>query len=347
MGIQINGNTNNINAGIGSLSIDDIRELDITGVATASNFKTGVSNLHDVGLTLSGGQLDVGSNIKLGNAGVVTATSYRGDGSQLTGISAGTTINGNVNNRVLTATGNANEIDAEGNLTFGGDILAIQSTQQALGARFTNTGNEYTNLQFSAARTSANAALGIINAKWNNNHEVAAIYMSAGDDTTNKDNGQIRFYTSPDSGTGIQNRMTISPEGYVTKPNQPNFLTGGYSSQLSANNYNYIIINSAYFNVANCYNGSNGRFTAPVDGYYFFYGAYTGSNSVAGPVMGLHKNGGSHQGELLNYYCTYDGSTLQQVKYLSTGDYVNWSMRDWNSHTPHPWSTWWGGYLLH
>ena len=34
MGIQINGNTNNINAGIGSLSIEDINELDIVGVAT-------------------------------------------------------------------------------------------------------------------------------------------------------------------------------------------------------------------------------------------------------------------------------------------------------------------------
>ena len=77
MGIQINGNTNNINAGIGSLSIEDIRELDIIGVATASNFKTGVSNLHSVGLTLSGGQLDVGSNIKIGTAGVITATSLR------------------------------------------------------------------------------------------------------------------------------------------------------------------------------------------------------------------------------------------------------------------------------
>ena len=55
MGIQINGNTNNINAGIGSLSIEDINELDIIGVATASNFKTGISNLHDVGLTLTGG----------------------------------------------------------------------------------------------------------------------------------------------------------------------------------------------------------------------------------------------------------------------------------------------------
>ena len=52
MGIQINGNTNNINAGIGSLSIEDIRELDIIGVATASNFKTGSSNLHSTGLTV-------------------------------------------------------------------------------------------------------------------------------------------------------------------------------------------------------------------------------------------------------------------------------------------------------
>ena len=76
MGIQINGNTNNINAGIGSLSIEDINELDIVGVATAANFKTGVSNLHNVGLTLSGGQIDVGSSIKLGNAGVITATSF-------------------------------------------------------------------------------------------------------------------------------------------------------------------------------------------------------------------------------------------------------------------------------
>ena len=86
MGIQINGNTNNINAGIGSLSIEDINELDIVGVATAANFKTGVSNLHNVGLTLSGGQIDVGSNIKIGTAGVVTATSFVGSGANLTGI---------------------------------------------------------------------------------------------------------------------------------------------------------------------------------------------------------------------------------------------------------------------
>ena len=96
MGIQINGNTNNINAGIGSLSIEDLNELDIVGVATAANFKTGVSNLHNVGLTLSGGQIDVGSNIKIGTAGVVTATSFVGSGANLTNLDASDLASGTV-----------------------------------------------------------------------------------------------------------------------------------------------------------------------------------------------------------------------------------------------------------
>ena len=121
MGIQINGNTNNINAGIGSLSIEDINELDIVGVATAANFKTGVSNLHNVGLTLSGGQIDVGSNIKIGTAGVVTATSFVGSGANLTGVTA---LSGSTNNTVCTVTG-ANAIQGESNLTFDGSTLSV------------------------------------------------------------------------------------------------------------------------------------------------------------------------------------------------------------------------------
>tara|TARA_B100000902_G_scaffold382291_1_gene419773 strand:+ start:16 stop:1350 length:1335 start_codon:yes stop_codon:yes gene_type:complete len=88
MGIQINGNTDNIGATDGSLSIEDIQEVNATGVITATNFKTGVSNLHSVGLTLTGGQVDVGSNIKIGTAGVVTATSFVGSGANLTSLPA-------------------------------------------------------------------------------------------------------------------------------------------------------------------------------------------------------------------------------------------------------------------
>ena len=68
--------------------------------------------------------LDVGNNIKFGNAGVVTATSYRGDGSQLTGISAGVSLANGVDNRVVTATGAA-ALNGEANLTFDGSTLGI------------------------------------------------------------------------------------------------------------------------------------------------------------------------------------------------------------------------------
>ena len=110
MGIQINGNTNNINAGIGSLSIEDLREIDIVGVATASNFKTGTSNLHSTGLTLTGGQLDVGSNIKLGTAGVITATSFSGSGANLTGIQVGGASSLSFNDNVGAYFGNSQDL---------------------------------------------------------------------------------------------------------------------------------------------------------------------------------------------------------------------------------------------
>ena len=73
-GLQLNGvnfNTttgvstfNNLDVG-GVLTYQDVTNVDSLGIGT---FRTGVN--------VSGGQLDVGSNIKLGNAGVITATSF-------------------------------------------------------------------------------------------------------------------------------------------------------------------------------------------------------------------------------------------------------------------------------
>jgi len=57
--------------------------ITVTGIVTATTLNS-VTNNVDVDDFIS-----VGNNIHLGNAGVVTATSYRGDGSQLTGMSAG------------------------------------------------------------------------------------------------------------------------------------------------------------------------------------------------------------------------------------------------------------------
>ena len=103
MGIQINGNTNNINAGIGSLSIEDLNELDIVGVATASNFKTGTSNVHSTGYECT----------NVNASGIITAAQFSGDGGGLTGVSGlgtalGTGLLSNIFyfNKTLTVTSN-------------------------------------------------------------------------------------------------------------------------------------------------------------------------------------------------------------------------------------------------
>ncbi len=185
-GLQLNGVNHHTSSGVstfhtlnvlgnvsvgGTLTYQDVTNVDSLGIGT---FRTGIN--------VSGGQLDVGSNIKLGNAGVVTATtfvgnltgtatqvslaaqssdtdcypvfsldatgnqalytksnrlsfnsatgalsatSFVGDGSNLTGISAGTSLSGSTNNTVCTVTG-ANAIQGEANFTFNGSKAIIK-----------------------------------------------------------------------------------------------------------------------------------------------------------------------------------------------------------------------------
>jgi len=56
--------------------------------------------------------------------GTVAATSYTGDGSNLTGITQ-TTINSNADNRLITGSGTANTLNAESTLTYDGTTLAL------------------------------------------------------------------------------------------------------------------------------------------------------------------------------------------------------------------------------
>ena len=59
----------------GTLTYQDVTNVDAVGIITAR-----------VGVNVPAGQLDIGSNIKLGNAGVITATDFKkADGSSVGG----------------------------------------------------------------------------------------------------------------------------------------------------------------------------------------------------------------------------------------------------------------------
>ena len=117
----LTGTTANFSGNVtvgGVLTYEDVKNVDSLGIITA---RSGI-DVDDF--------LDVGSNIKLGNAGVITATSYRGDGSQLTGIVAGlSTIGGVVNV--------ANDLDVDGHTNL--DNVSVAGVTTFSGnANFTN-----------------------------------------------------------------------------------------------------------------------------------------------------------------------------------------------------------------
>ena len=130
MGIQINGNTNNINAGIGSLSIEDINELDIIGVATAANFKTGTSNLHSTGLNIF--DLDVDGQTNLDHVSVAGVTTTTGN-ITIDGLHSGASprmLNiGSGNNilRIYENSSQAPQIYTQGDLVLTGATTQIRS----------------------------------------------------------------------------------------------------------------------------------------------------------------------------------------------------------------------------
>ena len=101
----------------GVLTYEDVTNVDSIGIITAR-----------AGVNVVGNDLNVGSNIKLGNAsGIITATSYRGDASQMTGAGLGTDGSANTSG-IITATAFVPTVGqlSHRNLIINGDMQVAQ-----------------------------------------------------------------------------------------------------------------------------------------------------------------------------------------------------------------------------
>ena len=204
-GLNLNGVNFNTTAGISTLAALKVTgNVDVEGVLTYQD----VTNIDSIGIitarsgiNVSGGQLDVGSNIKLGNAGVITATSFVGSGANLTGLPAGTTINGNTDNYVVTATGTANTLQGESTFTYNSGTMFLSNSG----------GDAYIKLSRNAS-VSDGTAIGTIdfcNNTGNTTNARVAAYASGGSNV----GGHLYFETRDPSNSTLTEKLRITAEG--------------------------------------------------------------------------------------------------------------------------------------
>ena len=159
MAVQISGNditvprdgTFSRNVSIaGTLTYEDVTNVDSIGLVTARNgIEVGASPGVAASISVDGnaifsgittiGSKEVGAGITLSPdgdvfaTGVCTATSFSGDGSNLTGLS-GVSVANQSDNRVITNTGTTDALNAEANLTFDGTNLTVGTGNFVTGA---------------------------------------------------------------------------------------------------------------------------------------------------------------------------------------------------------------------
>ena len=126
--------------------------------------------------------------------GILTATSFSGDGSNLTGI-IGVTINGNVNNRLVTATGTTGTLNGESSLTWDGNSLGLTA----------GTGNQFPiQIRNDFTPNSQRADYGYLaNATSNNALRLGSI----------NSNGGVTIQSTRMNDSSIKHNLHLQPDG--------------------------------------------------------------------------------------------------------------------------------------
>ena len=202
----ISGTTANFSGNVsvgGVLTYEDVKNVDSLGIITA---RSGV-DVDDF--------LDVGSNIKLGNSGVITATTFKGDGDFVELDVDGHTNLDNVNVAGVTtfaSTVNAGAINAT--LFSGASQIGIQSAGTQIGAgitqlNFVGTGNTFavngTTVDISIAGGGGAGAGGT----WSTYTAGIATSKSVGVNTTNLDDTDLTGIGNSFKGLYISNGMIV------------------------------------------------------------------------------------------------------------------------------------------
>ena len=135
--------------------------------------------------------------------------------------------------------------------------------------------------------------------------------------------------------------------GHVVKPNQVGFFATTSSHVTSSGD---IVFDTVTFNRGSHYNNSNGRFTAPINGVYFFSFACLLYNMGYNSSATLRVNGSNYGsmssfGTYGQFTGSYAGQGASAVAELNANDYVTINFID-NGTELHNYYTWWSGFHI-
>ena len=205
------------------------------------------------GIVTSSTQINVGSNIKIGTAGVVTATSFVGSGANLTGIDATKIITGNTqvqtidtgsdgHVKVITEGSERLRIGSNGEILTGGatsePLYPAYSTARKVQAEIKgaiDVGQTRHHGSLAINCTNENATLHLIRSQANNTsgldagviaftvydgtdfHQCARIMASRDATGGNNDTpGRLTFHTTADGASSATERLRIASDGKIT-----------------------------------------------------------------------------------------------------------------------------------
>ena len=161
----------------------------------------------------------------------------------------------------------------------------------------------------------------ILNASGSTLNSPAASSFTVKPVRNNSSAGNFLKYDS-NSGEVTYSNIYLDSAGSVTKPNTPYFHVGKNGVATIAAG-NVIVFNVVNHNIQNCYNSSNGRFTAPVDGRYLIvHQNIAGNNGNVNNDVHLRINGSSWS------YSREDSGTSNWVTYTHT-QIVNLNKNDY------------------
>ena len=281
-----------------------IRHQDGSSYETAASFTANGA----ASLSFNGATKFATTNTGAIVTGICTATSFVGDGSNLTGIT-GTTINNNADNRFITGSGSANTLEGESNFQFASNRLLYGGATSSMETSFVLKGNSNSFVTNPARLflqvgqdAGGGASLGWIDFGCTGDKIGANIVGRAHQDFSGSNySTNLEFYTCNVSSTTRTKKVEIGADGNVDIVDGNLVLASGHGIDFSATAAGVGTMTSQLFS-----DYEEGSFTPT----FKFGGGNTGMS--LGSMAGIYTKIGRMVFVTVRYYMTGKGS--------STGD---------------------------